>query len=280
MGLTVLLSVIVIVREPRRRRPLRDPRSPHPGGANAEAWSHASTRRRTSRGSPSPDPAGISAGGRCTDPSVEPLEGRVAPLRPQPGARRRGGRLRAPAPLLRHRAVRLALRPQQARLLARQDETRAEAPVLGHRQVRTRPLHAHGARRPRLDPDRLRRDARDPRDRRRLRRDLGVRRRPARQRDDALPRRALRAALPALRDHHARDHRHGQLLDDDDRALDRELVHDGAHRSRPDHHAEGERLRARGERGRRALVPDPLAAPAAEHARRADHRDLPRAARA
>ena len=32
----------------------------------------------------------------------------------------------------------------------------------------------------------------------------GLRRRPARQRDDALPRRALRAPVPAVRDHHAR----------------------------------------------------------------------------
>ena len=38
-----------------------------------------------------------------------------------------------------------------------------------------------------------------------LRLDLGLRRRQARQRDDALPRRAVRAAVPAVRDHHARD---------------------------------------------------------------------------
>ena len=44
-------------------------------------------------------------------------------------------------------------------------------------------------------------------DRRRLRLDLRLRRRLARQRDDALPRRALRAAVPAVRDHRARDHR-------------------------------------------------------------------------
>ena len=46
------------------------------------------------------------------------------------------------------------------------------------------------------------------------------------------------------------------------------LVHDRARHARPDHHAEGERLRARGARGRRALVPGALPPPAAEHARR------------
>ena len=69
-----------------------------------------------------------------------------------------------------------------------------------------------------------------------------------------------------------------QHVDDDDRALDRQLVHDGADRPRPGDHPEGERLRARGEGGRGALVPDPRPAPAPEHARRLDHRDLPRAA--
>ena len=48
--------------------------------------------------------------------------------------------------------------------------------------------------------------------------DLRLRRRLARQRDDALPRRAVRAALPAVRDHHARDLRRRQLLDDGRRA--------------------------------------------------------------
>ena len=84
-------------------------------------------------------------------------------------------------------------------------------------------------------------------DRRHLRLDLGLRRRQARQRADALPRRALRAAVPAVRDHHARDLRRRQLLDDGGRALDRELVHGRAHRARPDDHAQGERLRPRRE---------------------------------
>ena len=60
-----------------------------------------------------------------------------------------------------------------------------------------------------------------------------------------------------------------ELLDDGDRALDRQLVHDRPDRARADHHAEGERLRARGEGGRRALVPRARPAPAPEHARRA-----------
>ena len=48
--------------------------------------------------------------------------------------------------------------------------------------------------------------------------------------------------------------------DDGDRALDRELVHGGTDRPRPDHHTEGERLHPRGPRHRCALVPDPRAA--------------------
>ena len=85
--------------------------------------------------------------------------------------------------------------------------------------------------------------------------------------------------LPYLpvRDHHARDHRHDEHLDDGDRAVDRELVHDGTDRARPGDHAEGERLRARGEGGGCALVPGARPPSAAEHARRAHHRDLPRA---
>ena len=75
------------------------------------------------------------------------------------------------------------------------------------------------------------------------------------------------------------DHRPHRQVDDDDRALDRELVHDRAHRPRPGDHAEGERLRACGESRGGALVPGPGPASAAEHARHPDHRDLPRAAR-
>ena len=70
-----------------------------------------------------------------------------------------------------------------------------------------------------------------------------------------------------------------ERLDDDDRALDRELVHDGSDRPRPGADAEGERLRPRGEGGRRALVSRPRPPPPPEHARHPDHRDLPRAAR-
>ena len=95
---------------------------------------------------------------------------------------------------------------------------------------------------------------------------------------DALPRRALRAPVSAVRDHHSRHHRADRHVDDDDRAVDRELVHDGTDRPRPGPHPEGERLRARREGGRCTLVPDSHAAPAAQHARRADHRHLPRAA--
>ena len=131
--------------------------------------------------------------------------------------------------------------------IAKQDPSLAH--LVRHGQVRARPVRAHGSRRPRLDPDRVRRHDRDPRDRRRLRVDLRLRRRPARQRSDALSRRALRASVPALRDHHAGDHRHHEQVDDDDRALDRKLVHDGAHRPRPGDQPEGERLRA----GRKAV---------------------------
>ena len=60
--------------------------------------------------------------------------------------------------------------------------------------------------RPDLDRDRLRRHDRHPADRRHVRLHLRLRRRHARQRDDALPRRALRPALPAVRDHHDPDH--------------------------------------------------------------------------
>ena len=167
--------------------------------------------------------------------------------------------------------------PNEVNFAHRQSAAEPRAPVR-HRQVRPRPVHAHSDRRPRLDPDRLRGDAGDPLDRRRLRLDLGLRRRPPRQRHDALPRRALRAPLPAVRDHHARDHRHDEHLDDGDRAVDRKLVHDRSDRPRPGDHAEGERLRARGEGGGRAVVPSPRPPPAPEHARRPDHRDLPRAA--
>ena len=83
--------------------------------------------------------------------------------------------------------------PQRSQLRDRKPGPEPGAPVR-HRQVRPRPLHAHGAGWPGLDPDRLRRDAGDPADRGHLRLDLRLRRRPARQRADALPRRALRAA--------------------------------------------------------------------------------------
>src|SRR5215218_9124322 len=80
------------------------------------------------------------------------------------------------------------------------------------------------------------------------------------------PRRPLRVAVPAVRDHHVGDLRHGQLLDDG-RGADRGLVvHHRPRDARPDHHAEGERLRARRQRARRPLVPGALPALAAEHA--------------
>ena len=88
-----------------------------------------------------------------------------------------------------------------------------------------------------------------------LRRDLRLRRRLARQRADAIPRRALRAAVSPVRDHHAGDLRHRQLLDDGRRPDRRVVVHDRARHAWADHHAEGERLRARRARDRCALVP-------------------------
>ncbi len=160
------------------------------------------------------------------------------------------------------------LRPERGRLLAVLRRLQPRPSVLD-RQVRPRPLRTHGGRRPDLDRDRLRRDLRHPRDRRRLRLDLGLRRREARQRDDALPRRALRAALPAVRDHHDSPIIGTQNFWTMVVALTIASWFTAARdRARPGDHAEGERLRARGEGGRRALVPDSRPAPAAEHARR------------
>ena len=64
-----------------------------------------------------------------------------------------------------------------------------------------------------------------------------------------------------------------------DRADRRVLVHDRARHARADHLAQGERLRARRARDRRALASHSLPAPAAEHARPRDRLRLPRAAR-
>ena len=102
-----------------------------------------------------------------------------------------------------------------------------------------------------------------------VRLDLRLRRRLAGQHDDALPRRAVRPAVPAVRDHHARDHRrNAHQVDDGARTLHRELVHGSAHRPRPDHHSQTERLRTCGDRRGGALVPRPRAASRPEHARR------------
>ena len=272
MGLTVLLSVIVILANLRRRHPLRHPRSADAGRAHLMVADpqRGDAPPLVSRAAAPVGPAGapLRQSNLWRDAWRRYVRNKAAVLA--------GDRLPARPPLL-------LIWPSSPRTTRTRSTSRCRAsrPSLEHpfgtdnfgRDLLTRTA----ARRPRLDRDRLRRHARDPADRRRLRRDLGLRRRPARQRDDALPRRPLRAAVPALRDHHARDLRQREPLDDGGRALGRELVHDRAHRPRPGHHPEGERLRPRGEGGGRALVPDPRPPPAAEHARRADHRDLPRA---
>src|SRR5215208_2479200 len=59
-------------------------------------------------------------------------------------------------------------------------------------------------------------------------------------------------------------------------ALDRELAHDRADRQGPGDDAQTERVRQRRPGRGRTLVPDPEPPPAAEYARRAHHRGLPR----
>ena len=90
-----------------------------------------------------------------------------------------------------------------------------------------------------------------------VRLDLGIRRRPHRQRHDALPRRALRTAVPAVRDHHrhradgevpgrAADRLHGAG------AVDHGVVHVGADHARSDAEPQGERVRRERRASRRA----------------------------
>ena len=86
----------------------------------------------------------------------------------------------------------------------------------------------------------------------------------------------LYGLVPAVRDHHARHFRRRDLLVDGRRPVDRELVRRGADRAWPSHHAEGERLRTGGESRGGAVVPRPRPPHPAEHARRADHRGVPR----
>ena len=217
-------------------------------------------------------------GGRRGAGARVALQGRAPSLQQEPRRGRSGDQLRHPGRLRLHHAARLhgvAVRP---RLQPGLSLAELGAPVR-HRRVRPRPVRAHGARRPGLRRDRLRGDVRDHDRRHRLRRDLGLRRRLARQRDDALPRRALRSPLPPVRDHHARDLRDGQLLDDGRRADRRLLVHHGEGDAGADNHPQGERLRARRARGRGALVPGAVQAPAPEHARDHHRLRLPRAPR-
>ena len=203
MGLTVLLSRDHHLREPRRRHPLRHPRPAHAGRP------HVTVVDATAR-----EASGMRRAARRAVP------GAGAPIRQSnlwKDAWRRYIRNKGAVVagvvfvlILLFCLIWPIISPydgNEVNFARGEAEPEPGAPAR-HRQVRPRPPHAHGRGRPRLDPDRLRRDARDPADRRRLRLDLGLRRRPARQRDDALPRRALRPALPALRDHHARDHRH------------------------------------------------------------------------
>ena len=105
MGLTVLLCGDRDLRESRGRHPLRHPRSANAGRADLSRMvANPPTARRAAHRRP---PAPLR---RCgsTDPPVEPLEGRLAPLHPQQGRRRRGSRLRAHPPLLPDRADHLA----------------------------------------------------------------------------------------------------------------------------------------------------------------------------
>ena len=170
------------------------------------------------------------------------------------------------------------LRPERGRLLAVLRRLQPRPPVLDG-QVRARPLRARGCRRSDLDRDRLRGDVHDPRHRRCLRLALGLRRRQGRQRDDALPRRALRAPyLPfAIIT--------TQILSPSGSVSVWTMVvsltiaswFTAARRPRPGDHAEGERLRPCRQGGRRALVPGARPAPPPEHARHPRDRHLPRA---
>ena len=169
---------------------------------------------------------------RRADPAVEPLEGRLASLHPQQGRRRRRRRssCSSSSTACRRRSSRPT--PERGGLRAGKQDPSLLAPVR-HRQVRSRPLHAHRAGRPRLDPDRLRRDVRDP----------GSASSTARSRASSAAgsttalMRFLDAlyGLPTCRSRSSRwrsSATHGHV-DDDDRALDCELVHDRPHRPRP-----------------------------------------------
>ena len=158
-------------REPRRRHPLRSPRSPHAGRARLMAANPTDIR---DEGLIVEGPGPV----RGADPPDEPLEGRLVSLHAEQGSGDRRRRLCGHPPLLPARPDLLAVRPRCGELREREAGSELRPP-LRHGQVRARPLRAHGSRRPRLDPDRVRRHDRDPRDRRRLRVDLRVRRRPA-----------------------------------------------------------------------------------------------------
>ena len=139
-------------------------------------------------------------------------------------------------------------------------------------------LRPHGAGRPRLDRNRLRSHNRDHARRDRLRRDVRLRRRVARQRDDALPRRPVRLAVPPFAILTLRDLRAGQLLDDG-RGADRRLWFTTARvmRGQIISLKENDYVRAAHALGARWYRSSP--APASEHARRDRDLRLPRTGR-
>ena len=207
MGLTVLLSVIVIVANlivdilygvlDPRTRDARDV-SGHPPRPTSGQEGLAVRAR---------DRARVRAGPIRQSNLWKDAWRRYVP---EQGRSRRRRRLHPGPPLLHLLADHLAVHRKRGELRGGETEPEPAASVR-HRQVRPRPLHPHGRGRPGVDPDRLRRHLRHPRLRRHLRLDLRLHRRAARQRADALPRRALRPAVPALRDHHAPDIGHTDM---------------------------------------------------------------------
>ena len=191
MGLTVLLSRDHHLREPGRRHPLRDPRPADAGRARlmvATAAPTSATRASTVAESRAAAGAPIRA--------VEPLAGRVAPLQPQQGRRRRGDRSSSSS------SSTACIVPIVSRVRPERRRLRRGEPAPEPRRTRSAPTSSAAT------CSRARRSAAGSRSligvrARRSRSssigvvygvDLGLRRRPARQRDDALPRRALRAA--------------------------------------------------------------------------------------
>ena len=206
MGLTVLLAIIVIVANMvvDILYGFLDPRTRDAASADGVDPARATDAHRRPD-----DRAGPPAiGRRRADPADEPLAGRLAPLHPQQGAPSSPARLRP------HRLFCLVWP-----IVSPYDPNEVDFAQRGQSPSLEHPFGTD-----QFGRDLFTRAALGGRvsmaigfaativilvDRHHLRLDLGLHRRQARQRDDALPRRALRAAVPALRDHHARDRRHG-----------------------------------------------------------------------